>query len=164
MNCTANTVEPQLVTVRPWTTAVVHDVVPLTGLRDFYDVSFHSVVQTIAAQQRAIMSPAFGLYRGEPGDLLDVEVGFATERPVIPQARVVAGSLPGGAVARTTHFGGFDGIAEAWDRLGAWLAEQNLRPAAHRWEVYVTDPAPDIDPADLRTELNWPLVLADGDR
>lgn len=26
------------------------------------------------------------------------------------------------------------------------------------WEVYVTEPSPDMDPADLRTELNWPVA------
>lgn len=25
------------------------------------------------------------------------------------------------------------------------------------WEVYLTEPSPDMDPADLRTELNWLL-------
>jgi effector-binding domain-containing protein len=25
------------------------------------------------------------------------------------------------------------------------------------WEVYLTEPSPDMDPAELRTELFWPL-------
>lgn len=157
VRCTVNN-QPRLVSMTARTTAVVHDVVPLRGLRDFYDASFRSVVRTIASQQLAIMSPAFGLYRGASGSVFDVEVGFATERPVTPHAGVVAGSLPGGTVARMTYFGGFDGIETAWDRLGSWITEQDLAPAPHRWEVYTTQPTPDMDPADLRTELHWPLL------
>ena len=46
-------------------------------------------------------------------------------------------------------------MGEAWGRLGAWIAEQGLTPGADLWEVYVTEPNPEMDPADLRTELFW---------
>ena len=55
------------------------------------------------------------------------------------------------------HAGSFDGLSEAWQRLGAWIGGQGLTPANDYWEVYVTEPSPDMDPADLRTELNWPV-------
>jgi len=67
------------------------------------------------------------------------------------------GSLPAGRVARLVHVGGYDGLGESWGRLGAWIAEQNLAPGTVIWEVYVTEPNPDMDPADLRTELYWTL-------
>jgi hypothetical protein len=34
------------------------------------------------------------------------------------------------------------------------VVAQGLRPGSVMWELYVTEPTPDIDPADLRTELN----------
>jgi effector-binding domain-containing protein len=58
-------------------------------------------------------------------------------------------------VARLVHAGGYDQLGEAWGRLGAWIAGQGLTPGADLWEVYVTGPSPDTDPADLRTELFW---------
>jgi effector-binding domain-containing protein len=60
-------------------------------------------------------------------------------------------------VARVVHAGSFDGLSEAWQRLGAWIGEQGLEPSDDYWEVYLTEPSPDMDPADLRTELNWPV-------
>ena len=27
----------------------------------------------------------------------------------------------------------------------------------HRWEVYLTEPSPKMDPNELRTELNWTI-------
>ncbi|WP_236791309.1 GyrI-like domain-containing protein [Amycolatopsis sp. GM8] len=149
--------EPELVNLAPSTTAVVRGEVPIAGLRDFFDVSFGALGKTLAAQGVTMLGPAFGLYRGASGETLDLEVGFATDRVVQPEGDVVAGTLPGGAVARLTHSGSFDGLQAGWQRLETWIREQGLSPQALRWESYVTKPAPDMDPRDLRTELCWPV-------
>jgi effector-binding domain-containing protein len=56
------------------------------------------------------------------------------------------------------HVGAFDGLGESWGRLGEWIGAQGLIPGADMWEVYVTEPSPDMDPADLRTELCWTIA------
>ncbi|WP_067568693.1 GyrI-like domain-containing protein [Nocardia acidivorans] len=152
------TAVPELVTLDPVVTAAVRATVPLSGLRDFFDASFGALGGAVAAQRLDIKGPAFGLYRGAGGDPLDVEVGFAVGGPVEPTGAVIASSLPGGRVARVIHFGGFDGLTSSWTELQAWIESQGLVPAAHRWEVYITQPSPDMNPDDLRTELNWPIV------
>ncbi|MCC5952685.1 MAG: hypothetical protein JJU45_11380 [Acidimicrobiia bacterium] len=63
-----------------------------------------------------------------------------------------------GTAARSTHHGSFDGLGEAWGRLGAFIGEQGRAPGPVMWECYLTEPSPDMDPADLRTELTWPLA------
>lgn len=142
----------------PVTTAVVRGVVPMADLRDFFDASFGALARTIEAQRITTLSPAFGLYHGSPGETLDLEVGFVTDRAVRPEAGVVSGSLPGGRVARLTHCGSFDGLGSSWERLRSWVRERGLSAGEDRWETYVTQPSPDMDPRDLRTELNWPLT------
>ncbi|PXX71723.1 effector-binding domain-containing protein [Nocardia tenerifensis] len=153
-----NDAEPQLVTIDAAATAVVRDVVPVTALRDFFDTSFGALAEAISAQGLTVVGPAFGLYRGDPGDTLDIEVGFPTDRAVQPSGTVTVGSLPGGRVARLLHVGGFDGLTSSWDRLHSWILAQGLDASSQRWEVYVTQPSPEMDPADLRTELNWPVA------
>ncbi|MEU0685336.1 GyrI-like domain-containing protein [Streptomyces uncialis] len=150
--------EPELVDLEPATTAVVRGVVPMTGLRDFFDTSFGALARTVAAQRITVLGPAFGLYHGTPSETVDLEVGFPTDRAVRPEAGVVAGSLPGGRVARLTHIGAFDGLGASWERLHAWTRARGLTVAEDRWETYVTEPSPDMDPRDLRTELNWPVT------
>lgn len=154
----STTPEPELVTIDPATTAVVRDVVRMAELRDFFDASFQALGRTVAAQGVAVMGPAFGRYRGAPGEALDVEVGFVTDRAVQADGVVNAGSLPGGKVARLMHLGAFDGLGPSWEVLRSWLGDQGLSPADDRWEVYVTQPGPQTDPQTLRTELNWPLA------
>jgi effector-binding domain-containing protein len=148
---------PELVTVEPATTAVVRGVVPVTELPGFFDRSFGALAQTLAAQQIAITGPAFALYRGPLAETADLEVGFTTATAVHADGDVTPGSLPGGTVARLIHAGGFDALSESWQRLRAWIDAAGLTPAQPIWEVYLTEPTPDMDPADLRTELNWPV-------
>lgn len=150
--------EPELVNLDPATTAVIRDVVPMAGLRDFFDASFRTLTGAMEAQRIAVLSPAFAVYHGLPGVTLDLEVGFVTDRPVRPVGDVVVGSLPGGRVARLVHVGSFDGLGASWERLHSWLLSQGLSPRGARWETYVTRPSPDMDPRDLRTELYWPVA------
>jgi effector-binding domain-containing protein len=148
---------PELVTVPATTTAVVRGTVAAEETADFFDRSFSVLGEAMAAQGVSPTGPAFGLYRGLPDQTVDLEVGFPTGRAVETDGSVEVGELPGGQVARMVHAGSFDGLAEAWQRLGGWIAEQGLTPGETYWEVYLTEPNPEMDPADLRTELNWPV-------
>ncbi|WP_331742242.1 GyrI-like domain-containing protein [Kitasatospora sp. NBC_00039] len=150
--------EPELVTIAPATTAVLRATVPMAALRDFFDAAFRALAEALAAQGVAPVGPAFGRYRGTFGDPVDIEVGFATDRAVRPDGEVVAEALPGGRVARMVHAGAYDGLGESWERLHGWITEQGLSAEPHRWEVYPTQPSPDMDPRTLRTELNWPVA------
>ena len=148
---------PELLTVEPMTTAVVKGTVSPKELRDFFDRSFSVLGEVVPAQGMSIIGPAFGLYRGIPDETVDLEVGFPTDRAIEPDGSAEAGELPGGRVVRLVHAGSYDGLGEAWQRLGRWIAEQGLTPGDTFWEVYLTEPSPGTDPADLRTELNWPV-------
>ncbi len=41
--------------------------------------------------------------------------------------------------------------------IAGWIAEQGLTPTDELWEIYETEPTPDLDPNVLRTVLFWPL-------
>lgn len=149
---------PELTTVEPLVTAVVKGTIAAAEVRDFFDRSFGVLGGALAAQGVSPTGPAFALYRGVPDETMDLEVGFPTARAIEPDGAAEAGALPGGRVARVVHAGSFDGLTDAWQRLGTWIGEQGLTPGEPFWEVYLTEPSPDMDPADLRTELSWPIT------
>lgn len=149
---------PELITTTATPTALVREVVPIGDIASFYDRSFTVLPQTILGQGVAITGPAFGYYFGIPGETVDLAAGFPTDRPVTPEGEVIAGELPGGRVANMVHTGSFDGLGDAWQALGSWITDQGLTPGGEFWEVYVTEPSPEMDPADLRTELYWPVA------
>jgi effector-binding domain-containing protein len=138
-------------------TATIRDVVAIDELPAFFDRAFSTLAEVISAQAISITGPAFSLYHTHPTDTADVEVGFPTDREIEPAHGAEPGSLPGGRVARVVHAGSYDQLAAAWDRLGDWMREHGLRFSMPFWEVDLTEPSPDMDPADLRTELNHPI-------
>ncbi|MFD0772551.1 GyrI-like domain-containing protein [Streptomonospora algeriensis] len=148
---------PEIVAVKRTVTAAVRDTVPQADLPSFYDASFRALAQAIETQGVQITGPAFGLFHGASGDPADIEVGFPTDRPIEPDGGVAPGALPGGRVVRMVHAGAFDGLPASWARLFAWVGEQSLNPAPLQWEVYLTEPSPDMNPDDLRVELNLPV-------
>jgi effector-binding domain-containing protein len=150
--------EPELVSLDPATTAVIRGAVRPASLRDFFDDSFRTLAPVLAAQRVSALSPAFALFHEVPGDTLDLEVGFITDRLVQPGRGVAAGSLPGGRAARLTHLGSFDGLESSWARLESWIQARGLSARPDRWESYVTKPSPEMSPRDLRTDLTWPLA------
>lgn len=151
---------PELVTVPEQTTAVVVGrQMPMAELPAFFDRSFGLLGGTLAGQGVPPTGPAFAKFRGAPAETVDLEVGFATAGPIEPAGPVVPGTLPAGRVARSVHHGSYEDLGESWGRLRAWIGEQGLTPSETYWEVYLTQPSPDMDPAELRTELNW---LVDG--
>lgn len=147
----------ELVEVERRPTAVVRGTIAMGELPAFFDSAFEQLTTTLAHQQRAITGPAFALYHEAPAEVARLEVGFPLDAEVEPSGDVEPGHLPAGTVARTIHRGGFDGLGDSWGRLGAWIGERQLEPSESMWEVYLTEPTPEMDPADLRTELNWPV-------
>jgi effector-binding domain-containing protein len=147
----------ELTDVAATPTAVIRGVVPVTELAPFFDRSFTALASLTSAQDVAITGPAFARYHGAPGATADLEVGFPTSRPIEPTGEASAGELPACRAARLVHVGSYDDLGASWGRLADWMRQQGLTPATTFWEVYVTEPSPTMDPADLRTELIWPV-------
>lgn len=152
-----NSYEPAVVELSEATTAVVREVVDMTELPQFFDRAFTTIVPVLTEQGVSIVGAAFARYHGVPTTSADLEVGFPTDRPVQPTGDVVAGSLPGGRAARVIHHGSYDRLGESWQRLQSWLEQHGHTAGVDIWEVYLTEPTPETDPATLRTELNWVL-------
>lgn len=153
-----STSTPQLVEVAEQPTAVIRARVPMAELAAHFDRAFGTIAAALARQGVAPAGAAFARYAGPPTDVADLEVGFPVGTPIEADGDVVPSSLPAGTVARTVHAGGYDQLGDAWGSLAAWIDEQGRAPADDLWEVYVTEPSPEMDPADLRTELTWLLA------
>ena len=148
----------ELTNVAGTATAVVRGLVPVAELVNFFDRSFATLATVTSKQNVEVTGPAFALYHGAPSDAADLEVGFPTATRVEPADGVEAGSLPGGRAARMVHHGSYDALASSWQQLEGWMRDRDVEPAPFFWEVYTTEPSPDMDPADLRTELIWPVT------
>ncbi len=157
MDMSNETHVPEIVETDEVTAAVVAGVVPMAELPAFFDRAFNAIAHAVADQGRTITGPAYARYHGPPAETADLEVGFPIDAPVEATGDVMAGALPSGTVARSVHAGSYDTLGESWDRLAAWIGDQGHTPGTEIWEVYLTEPTPEMNPADLLTQLNWTL-------
>jgi effector-binding domain-containing protein len=129
--------DPELVDVNETTTVVIHGVVPMTEIADFFDRSFSELASVLDRQGIAATGSAFARYAGQPGETADIEVGFPVHESVTAEGQVHPSSLPAGPAARLLHAGGYDQLGEAWGRLGAWM------PGPRSW---LNGPAASVSP------------------
>src|SRR5690625_2439645 len=97
---TTTTAEPAIVHLAEQPVAVIHGVVPMTELPEFFDRSFTTIMQVLNSQGVAITGAAFARYHGPPGEVADLELGVPVDKVVAAEAGVQPGSLPAGPVAR----------------------------------------------------------------
>ena len=55
------------------------------------------------------------------------------------------------------HVGPYDTLHQTYSDMQAWIVSQGRRPSSFMWEVYLTDPQMDPDPAKWRTEIYLPV-------
>lgn len=98
-------------------------------------------------------------------DEYDLEIGIPTggehELPVVDDidaGAVGSSSLPAGRVAKVTHFGTYNTLRTAYEKIMEWLGDNDLKPGIGPWESYVDDPEAVEDKSELRTEIFWPVA------
>ncbi|MFF0988697.1 GyrI-like domain-containing protein [Kocuria nitroreducens] len=138
-------------------TAVVTGTVAMSGLREFFDRAFADLGQAIADGAFEPSGPALAVYHGVPAETVHLEVGFPVQGQVTPRGPVQAGRLPASRVATSVHRGDYDDLGSSWQQLAEWAGREGLSLGDRMWEVYVTEPRPGDDPADMVTELHWTL-------
>jgi len=85
-----------------------------------------------------------------------MEVAMPVQAPMDAKGNIEAGELPGGKAAVVTHVGAYDGLAETWEALKGWMAEQKMECRGDPWEQYMDDCT--VTPAEkLRTRIVWPI-------
>lgn len=148
---------PELIDLDPADLVVIRDEVPLAELPAFYDASFSRLPDAIAAAGRRITGPARGITYAMPGETVEIGAAFPIDGD-FPAADGVTGERsPGGRAARYTHRGSYDLLPQVYAAVFDWIDRQGLHPGALCWENYVTEPTPEMDPADLITEVVVPL-------
>lgn len=109
--------------------------------------------------------PPFVRYHRFGPDGVDAEVGIpVAETPSglppladVPAGAVGASVLPGGLVATTLHAGPYDALGATYGRFHDAIHAAGHDDGDGPWESYLNSPDEVASPADLRTEISWPL-------
>ena len=132
---------------------------PMDELETIFDQAFSGLFPALGEVGAEPVGPAFALYTRQPSDTVDLQIGVPLAAGLTQALDVgngltaVPAELPGGTIGARTYLGGFDGLGPAWGEFVNELLEAGHHPGLPFFEVYVTEPSPDMDPADLRTDL-----------
>ncbi|MEX2263077.1 MAG: GyrI-like domain-containing protein [Bryobacteraceae bacterium] len=149
---------PQITQSATQLTAVIRLTIPREEIRNVMGPGIGELMATVAAQGIAPTGPVFSYHLRMSPDIFDFEIGVPVTEPVSPAGRVKPGHLPVTTVARTVYHGGYEGLGAAWGEFNSWIAANGYTPGPDLWECYVAGPESNPDPANWRTELNWPLI------
>jgi effector-binding domain-containing protein len=149
---------PQITQSTTQLTAVIHLTVPRSEIQNVMGPGIGEVMAAVTAQGIAPAGPWFAHHLKMDPDTFDFEVGVPVNSPVVPVGRIKPGQLPATTVARTVYRGPYEGLGAAWGEFEAWIAANGHKSGPDLWEVYVTDPSANPDPATWRTEFNRPLI------
>ena len=133
--------------------------VPWAQLPALFDKTFSALIPALQEAEAEVAGPAYALYTRAPSDTVDLEIGvpitagLTQALPLGEDLIAIPSQLPGGSLAAMTYHGGYEGLSEAWAAFTNEVVEAGHHPGLPFFEVYVTEPRPDMDPADLRTDL-----------
>jgi len=149
-------VRVDIVQVRPQIVAVVREIIHRDRMTERLGRAFQEVGAAVTRQRVATTGPRFARWHSF-GEIVDLEAGLPVATQIVPEGDVVPSSLPGGAMAHTTHMGGYEGLEAVYTALSAWLERTGKHAGAGPWESYTTDPLGEPDPERWRTDIYWPL-------
>ena len=133
--------------------------VHMSDLPELFDATFSGLFPVLSEAGLEPAGPAFALYTRQPSETVDLQVGIPTSaglksaEPIAGGHIVIPAQLPGGSMAVRSHLGGYDGLGESWAQLLKDAVAAGHRPGLPFIELYVTEPSPEADPADMRTDL-----------
>lgn len=132
---------------------------PMSDMASVFDSTFSNLFPALASQGISPTGPALSIHHRMPTDTATFDVGMPVDKglsePVATEAgfTLESSSLAAGRIARISHIGSYDGLGDAWGAFMEAVVAAGEKPAFPFWEVYVTEPSPDMDPATLRTDL-----------
>jgi len=90
----------------------------------------------------------------------ELELAAPVDVETAGDARVIGGVIPGCDVVKTLHMGPYDELVAAYRAMADWMTAKGAQAAGAMWEVYLTDPTQEPDPASWQTLVYAPVSLA----
>lgn len=138
-------------------TAIIREEVPQAELAEAMGRMFQAVMSAIAEQGIEPASQPFARYHAM-GETVDFEAGVIVDTPVQPVGAVENGELPAGPAAIAVHTGTYETLGNTHAAMQRWLdANPTQQQNGGPFEIYVSDPAAEPDPAKWMTEVVYPL-------
>jgi effector-binding domain-containing protein len=138
--------------------AVILQSCPPDGISAAMGPALGRVFESVGRAGGVPAGPVFARYLSFSDERIDFECGIVVQAPFAGDGEVHASDLGGCEAAVGVHVGPYETLQETYAAMEAWIAEQGRQPGPVMWEIYLTDPESEPDPARWRTEVVWPVA------
>jgi effector-binding domain-containing protein/DNA-binding transcriptional MerR regulator len=142
----------------PQPVVAVRSQCPTAGIQEAVGRSFGALFGYLGQEGIRPAGPPLIAYHSVDRDTgVDMEVCVPISEPATGRGDIVSCELPGGPVAYALHCGAYHEIGPAYQAVATWVQDNGREVAGPPREIYLNDPSAVGDPADLRTEIQFPL-------
>lgn len=140
-------------------TAVEFTTLPIAEMGPWLGRAFDEVAAYLERKGAGPAGLPFARYHPTGDGRCEVEAGFPASTPTSGEGDVEPSELPGGLVATAVHAGPYETVARAYEAISNWVHAHGGASAGDPWEVYLTEPRGNPDPATWQTEVVQPYKL-----
>ena len=136
----------------------VKDSVKATDIGVFLETYFPQLyMYTIRQGGTPTGHPYAVYYSWDPEGLILMEAGIPLTEALEGEGVMMATKTPGGKVVKAVYYGPYEETAKVYNALEQYMNVLKIEKAGPPWEVYVTDPMQEPDPAKRETIIYFPV-------
>lgn len=121
--------------------------------RSFGDLFHHVRLLSIT-----VVGEPFAIYHSFGADAIDAEIGLPVAGPIEASGRIATREMPPTTVVETIHTGPYEGLAEAYAALDAWILEHGFEVVGPVCERYLNGPGTGVAPSGYKTVIAMPIA------
>ena len=119
--------------------------------------SFGRLMEFVSANGAQIAGPPFAIWYEWEDEVMEFDNAIPIDKPINGTKEILPIKTYQGKVAHVNHTGDYSTTYYSWNALEKYIKENNLETNGDPYEVYITDPQTEPDPAKWVTELYWPV-------
>ena len=137
----------------------VKDSVSVTDIGTFLETYYPMLYMYALRNEASPTGHPYAIYH-EPWDSLGMnfmEAGINTTKQIDGENEIQSVMSPGGKAVKAIYFGPYEDVSLVYRAIKQYMEVLKLEPAGNPWEVYVTDPMQEPDPAKRETIVYFPV-------
>jgi effector-binding domain-containing protein len=119
--------------------------------------AYEEILAYMQQEKVAVAGPTFAVIHFYSKAKVEMEAGVPVQDSVQGEKRIYYKELSGGRAVQCMYRGDFANTIKAHEKIGQWMKREGRQEAGSPMEVYLTDPAVELDTAKLETLVVYPI-------
>jgi AraC family transcriptional regulator len=119
--------------------------------------AYGAIMQVVESTGAQVIGSPFCIWYEWENKILEFDNAIPIDRKIKGTKDVLPIKTYQGNVAFVSHMGEYSTTSFSWVALEDYIMENNLEMNGAPYEVYITDPETEPNPANWITELYWPI-------